>query len=206
MPVVLDVEGGGCHRGGRQLFANLCFRLSGGDALAVRGANGVGKTSLLRQLAGFLPAEGNIRLTVDTGSVVDSELRGKYIAWLGTQEAIKPVETVAEHLAFFARLCRAADTVVSVNDVLLQRFGLKGEWPCGKLSAGQRRRLGLARLTLLGRPIWLLDEPMALLDVQGQALANQIMAEHLSRGGIVIAAGHEPLQFTCQTLNLGRGG
>lgn len=203
MPVELNVERVSCHRGDRLLYANLCFSLHSGEALTVQGPNGVGKTSLLRQLAGFLPAEGEIRLVVEAGTLVDSEERGKYVAWLGTQEAIKPTETVEEHLGFFMRLSRNAAPDTQFAGGLLQRFGLKSEWPCGKLSAGQRRRLGLARLVLLERPIWLLDEPMVLLDTQGQNLANQILAEHLTSGGIVIAAGHEPLHFTCQTLRLG---
>lgn len=206
MPVELAVSGLSCRRGGRLLFANLCLKLVGGQALALQGGNGVGKTSLLRQMAGFLPSDGAISLQVDGKILRDDELRGKFIGWLGTQEAIKPGQTVQNHLAFFARLHGDAANGHSsglFGETLVERFGLKGDWLCGRLSAGQRRRLGLARLVVLARPVWLMDEPLALLDVAGQQLAQTVMAEHLAGGGMVIAAGHEPLEIACQCLSLG---
>lgn len=205
MAIELDVSGLSCRRGGRLLFANLSVKLAAGQALALQGANGVGKTSLLRQMAGFLPSDGAICLHVDGQAIRDDEQRGKFIGWLGTQEAIKPSQTVQNHLAFFARLQGAAvssNTPRAFGAALLERFGLQGDWLCGRLSAGQRRRLGLARLVLLARPLWLMDEPLALLDAAGQALAQTLMAGHLATGGMVIAAGHEPLEIPCLRLPL----
>jgi len=189
-----------CVRGERTLFEGLSFRVSAGQALAVEGANGAGKTSLLRLIAGFLaPAAGRLIVKTVAGESDDAEERGKAIGWLGHQDGLKPQLTVREQLDFFAQLYRG-----SADADLLERVGLarQADLPCRYLSAGQRRRLALARLLASGRPLWLLDEPFAALDVAGQDLVARLMALHCGAGGMVIAATHEPLGLGNASLRL----
>jgi heme exporter protein A len=197
----LTAEKLACVRGDKRLFDGLNFRVTAGQALAVEGANGAGKTSLLRMIAGFLaPAAG--RLIVKTAQVEsdDGEERGKSIGWLGHLDGLKPQLTVMEQFNFFAHLHgKAADAA------LLEQVGLarQADLPCRYLSAGQRRRLALARLLASQRPLWLLDEPFAALDRSGQALVAQLMARHCGQGGIIIAATHDPLGLGNEILRLG---
>jgi heme exporter protein A len=198
----LTAEKLACARGERQLFAGLSFRVLAGQALAVEGANGAGKTSLLRLIAGFLaPAAG--RIVVKTGETEsdDAEERGHQVGWLGHLDGLKPQMTVNEQLGFYARLHAVRDA--DLTDVLA-RVGLarQAELPCRYLSAGQRRRLALARLLVSRRPLWLLDEPFAALDTAGQVLVAQLMARHCGDGGIIIAATHEPLGLGNESLKL----
>jgi heme exporter protein A len=196
----LTAEKLACTRGDRKLFDGLSFRVSAGQALAVEGANGAGKTSLLRMIAGFLaPAAGRIVLKTANVESDDADARGKTIGWLGHQDGLKPQLTVREQLDFFARLYRG-----SVDAGVLKQVGLErqAELPCRYLSAGQRRRLALARLLVSNRPLWLLDEPFAALDTSGQALVAQLMARHCGHGGIIIAATHEPLGLSNESLKL----
>ena len=196
----LTAEKLACTRGERTLFSALSFRVKAGQALAVEGANGAGKTSLLRLIAGFLaPAAGRLIVKTVAGESDDAEERGKAIGWLGHQDGLKPQLTVREQLDFFAQLYRG-----SADDDLLERVGLarQADLPCRYLSAGQRRRLALARLLAGKRPLWLLDEPFAALDVHGQSLVAQLMARHCGEGGIIIAATHEPLGLGNESLKL----
>jgi len=189
-----------CARGDRVLFEDLSFRVKTGQALAVEGANGVGKTSLLRLIAGFLiPAAGRLVVQDAGGESHDAEARGKKIGWLGHQDGLKPQLTVAEQLAFWAALYRGTADPGVLAEVGLAR---QAELPCRYLSAGQKRRLALARLLVSQRPLWLLDEPFAALDSSGQALIAQVMARHCGRGGIIIAATHEPLGLANESLKL----
>jgi heme exporter protein A len=194
----LAVEDLACVRGGRLVFRGLNFRCAAGAALSVEGANGAGKTSLLRLLAGFLaPASGTIHL----GDVSDGEERGKFVGWLGHHDGTKPQLTPAETLRFFAHL----HGVDVDTDAALQSVGLARarDLPCQYLSAGQKKRLALARLKTSGRPLWLLDEPLAALDTDGKALLRDMIAAHCASGGIAIAATHEPLGLDCTRLVLG---
>ncbi len=196
----LTAEKLACTRGDRKLFDGLSFRVSAGQALAVEGANGAGKTSLLRMLAGFLaPTAGRIVLKSAQAEIHESEERGKTIGWLGHQDGLKPQLTVREQLDFFARLHGAPAEAGVLKQVGLER---QAELPCRYLSAGQRRRLALARLLASDRPVWLLDEPFAALDASGQALVAQLMARHCGHGGIIIAATHEPLGLGNESLKL----
>ena len=196
----LTAENLACARGDKTLFESLNFRVGAGQALAVEGANGAGKTSLLRMIAGFLaPAAGRIVVKTDGRENDDAEERGKAIGWLGHQDALKPQLSVREQLDFFSRLYgQQADGAV------LEQVGLarQADLPCRYLSAGQKRRLGLARLLAARRPLWLLDEPFAALDVSGQQLVGQLMARHCGAGGIIIAATHEPLGLGNESLKL----
>jgi heme exporter protein A len=196
----LTAEKLACARGERRLFDGLNFRVRAGQALAVEGANGAGKTSLLRLIAGFLtPASGRLVIKTAAGESDDAEERGKVIGWLGHHDGLKPQLTVQEQLAFWAALYRG-----KVEPSVLEQVGLarQAELPCRYLSAGQRRRLALARLLVSNRPLWLLDEPFAALDVSGQALVAQLMARHCGAGGILIAATHEPLGLSNESLKL----
>lgn len=196
----LTAERLACARGDRKLFENLSFRARAGQALAVEGANGSGKTSLLRLIAGFLsPAAGRLIVQDARGESDDAEERGKKIGWLGHHDGLKPQLTVQEQLTFWAALYRG-----TVNADALAQVGLarQADLPCRYLSAGQKRRLALARLLVSNRPLWLLDEPFAALDTAGQALVAQLMARHCGQGGIIIAATHDPLGLGNESLKL----
>jgi heme exporter protein A len=200
MITALTAEKLACMRGGRRLFDGLSFTVRAGQALAVEGANGAGKTSLLRLLAGFLaPAAGRVVVKDESGEITDAELRGKRIGWLGHHDGLKPQLTAREQLEFYAALyAQRADAGV------LEQVGLarQAELPCRYLSAGQKRRMALARLVVSNRPLWLLDEPFAALDTAGQALVARLMTMHCGAGGIVIAATHDPLGLGNESLKL----
>jgi heme exporter protein A len=196
----LTAEKLACARGERKLFDGLNFRVRAGHALAVEGANGAGKTSLLRLIAGFLaPAAGRLVVRTAEGENDDAEERGKLVGWLGHQDGLKPQLTVVEQLDFFAALYRGKGDTGVLEQVGLAR---QADLPCRYLSAGQRRRLALARLLVCRRPLWLLDEPFAALDAAGQALVAHLMAQHCGAGGIIIAATHEPLGLSNESLKL----
>ena len=187
-----------CIRGQRVLFRGLSFRVGAGQVLSLEGPNGAGKTSLLRMIAGFIaPAAG----TIAFGAVTEAEARGRHIGWLGHNDAAKSQLSPREVLGFFAGLYRSGVDIASA----LAEVGLGplADLPCQYLSAGQKRRLALARLKLSGRPLWLLDEPLAALDAAGKQLAAGLVAAHAKQGGIVLAATHEPLGLACDRLMLG---
>lgn len=197
----LLVENLACIRGGRLLFRDLSFCVASGEVLSIEGPNGVGKTSLLRIIAGFLSAPAGSIVLHGQGSICEPEERGKQIGWLGHQDGAKSQLTAAEVLNFFASLHGLACDVTS----FLASAGLErcAELPCQYLSAGQRRRLALARLALTSRPLWLLDEPLAALDGSGKSFATGLIASHCAAGGIVLAATHEPLEIPSKRLALG---
>jgi heme exporter protein A len=198
----LTAEKLACARGERRLFDGLSFRVRAGQALAVEGANGAGKTSLLRLIAGFLaPVSGRILVKTGDSESDDAEERGRLVGWLGHLDGLKPQMTVREQLSFYAALyaARGVDLAATLAQVGLAR---QAELPCRYLSAGQRRRLALARLLVSRRPLWLLDEPFAALDVSGQALVAQLMARHCGEGGMIIAATHDPLGLGNESLKL----
>lgn len=178
-----------CVRGGREVFANLDFEAASGQILAVTGANGSGKTSLLRLIAGLLiPAGGAIALDGGGNELTLPE----QAHYLGHRDALKPALSVAENLLFWRDFFGGAATDA---DTCLATVGLAHarDLPAATLSAGQRRRLSLARLLAVRRPVWLLDEPTTALDAAGQAMFTGLMAEHLVHGGLIVAATHTPL-------------
>lgn len=188
-----------CVRGGREVFAGLEFAAASGEALAVVGRNGSGKTSLLRLIAGLLvPAGGKIALA---GS--DAELTlPEQCHYLGHRDALKPALSVVENLTFWADFLggERGDATKTLATVGLDHAT---HLPAGFLSAGQRRRLSLARLLTVRRPVWLLDEPTNALDVAGQDMFGGLMREHLSRGGMIVAATHAPLGIESRELRIG---
>ncbi len=190
-----------CIRGGRVLFRSLAFEVGAGNALAIEGPNGAGKSSLLRLLAGFLaPASGKVLLKTAGETIEDSEQRGRFVGFLSHQDASKPQLSVREQLRFYARLYGVSGDVAAALDSvgLLKAADL----PCLYLSAGQKKRLALARLQLTMRPLWLVDEPLASLDAAGKRFAASLFAKHCADGGIVIAATHEPLGFDAARFEL----
>ena len=197
----INVSDVACLRGGRVLFRGLSFDVAAGQALALEGPNGAGKSSLLRMIAGFLaPVAGKISLNTDKGAVEDGELRGRFVGFLGHHDAAKAQLTVEEQLKFYAQLYGAQGDIAAALTLagLTRLAGL----PCQYLSAGQKKRLALARLSLIARPLWLLDEPLAALDSAGKALAASLIAAHCNGGGIAIVATHEPLGLDATRLEL----
>ena len=179
------------ERGGRALFAGLSFRVTAGETLLVTGPNGAGKTTLLRMMAGFAaPAAGRIVLE---GGEADGTLR-EQCHFVGHANAIKGGLTVVENVRFWADFLGPS---LSSVDAALDAFGLAPlrAIPAAYLSAGQKRRLGLARLLVLRRPIWLLDEPTSSLDRTAQEALTEVANAHLRDSGIIVAATHVPLGF-----------
>jgi heme exporter protein A len=194
-----------CIRGGRRVFCGVGFSVAAGNALVLTGPNGAGKSSLLRMIAGLIhTAEGSIAL--EGG---DPELSvGEQSHYVGHVDPLKPALTVTENLAFWTRFLNGVrDTgEAAVVERGLEAVGLAdlAQLPAGYLSAGQKRRLSLARVLAVPRPIWLLDEPNTALDAASQERLQRIMHSHLSGGGLIIAATHGPLGLAePQELRLG---
>ncbi|OKO82218.1 heme ABC exporter ATP-binding protein CcmA [Bradyrhizobium sp. NAS96.2] len=188
-----------CVRGGREVFSGLDVSATAGEALAVTGPNGAGKTSLLRVLAGLLvPAEGTVAL--EGG---DAELSlPEQAHYLGHRDALKPALNVAENLSFWREFLggKTEDAGRCLAAVGLDHAA---HLPAAYLSAGQRRRLSIARLLSVRRPVWLLDEPTSALDTAGQALFVALMRDHLASGGLIVAATHLPLGIEARDLRMG---
>jgi heme exporter protein A len=182
------------RRGNTRLFAGLSFRVEPGQALIVTGANGSGKTTLLRIVAGFSAAvSGEIRWNGTPLAPFDPALRA-VAAFAGHQTALKDELTTEENLASLVALSGervSRETIRGALDaVALTR---QRALPARVLSQGQRRRIGLARLRLSRRPLWILDEPVTALDAAGTALLAELVTEHLERGGMAVAATHTTL-------------
>lgn len=204
----LQAENLTVERGTRTVIAGLSFAVKAGEALLLMGPNGSGKTTLIRTLAGFIaPAAGSIRLDGDD----DEGARAERCHYVGHLTGIKTSLTAAQNLAFWARYLGGAAAQEAIADrvaTALGDFGLSplADYPAGLLSAGQKRRLGLARLQVATRPIWLLDEPTVSLDAASTALLARLIQAHLAGGGLVVAATHLPLGLENPTyLRLGSG-
>ena len=202
--MLLHADNLSVERGTRTVISGLSFSAKAGEALLVVGPNGAGKTTLIRTIAGFIaPSAGTIALKGDSS---DRDI-GELCHYVGHLTGVKSNLTAAENLTFWAKYLGAADddSPKRVDDGLA-RFGLLAfaDYPAGLLSAGQKRRLGLARLCVAERPIWLLDEPTASLDTASADLLAGLIQDHLKTGGLLIAATHLPLGLDAPTyLRLG---
>jgi heme exporter protein A len=183
-----------CVRGGRRVFAGINFAVESSKSMVLIGANGAGKSSLLRLIAGLIrPAQGSLALIGG-----DSELDvGEQAHYVGHLDPLKPALTVMENLAFWVCFLNG-EAPAKYRDAAQQGLdavglGELGHLPAGYLSAGQRRRLSLARLLAVPRPIWLLDEPTTALDAASQERLSGVMRAHLGDGGIILAATHGPV-------------
>jgi len=182
------------RRGAVLLFQRLRLRVDAGRALLVTGRNGSGKTTLLRVLAGLtLPAEG--RVTWDGGPVSRHAMHAQCV-FAGHLPALKDELTVEENLGSLAELAGAQPSPQLLGEAIARvDLTAQRDLPARVLSAGQRRRVGLARLALLPRALWLLDEPATALDAAGLSLLAQLVAQRLREGGMVIVATHQPLEL-----------
>jgi heme exporter protein A len=197
----LSASGLGCIRGFRSIFSDLNFELSAGETLALVGPNGAGKSSLLRLLAGLLhPAQGAVTLQ---GGAAERTVP-EQAHYLGHLDAMKAPLTVRENIEFWIHYLggngEAGSALAAVGLASLEHL------PAAYLSAGQRRRLSLARLVAVQRPIWLLDEPTSALDAAAQDMLAEMMRAHLFGGGMIVAATHGPLGVECKELRLGNVG
>jgi heme exporter protein A len=180
-----------CERGGRSLFKHLSFSLAPGESVLITGANGSGKTSLVRILCGLLtPSEGEVRWN---GARIQSlkEDYARHLVYLGHAPAVKEELTGAENLR---AACGVAGLAVPAEEMrsALERFGVPGDKPVRQLSQGQRRRAALARLAVSApAALWLLDEPFTALDAAAAELTRSLLGEHAQRGGSVVYTTHQ---------------
>ena len=194
-----------CRRGARELFRGLGFTVEAGRALVVTGPNGAGKSSLLRLLAGLAsPVAGSIRLE----GAPESDTFGEQVHYLGHLDAHKLALSAADNLRFWRDLLGRGPSQGSVLGVeaAMEEVGLGGlgALPVAVLSAGQKRRLALARLLVAERPLWILDEPTTALDSSAQALFTALARAHTTKGGLLVAATHAPLDLApSESLDIG---
>ena len=189
----LEARGINAWRGDRHILRDVSFRLQPGELLKVTGPNGVGKTTLLRVVGGLLPPESGL---VEWCGQPVHRTRDEFnaeLGYLGHVNALKADLTARENLRFLAGL-RQPVTHGDV-DAMLDRVGLasRANLPGRVLSAGQKRRLALARLKLAGASLWILDEPATNLDREGLRLVEELISEHVQQGGLAIAAAHQAL-------------
>lgn len=197
----LVAQGVSGERGGEIIFSGISFALGEGEGLVITGANGSGKSTFLRIVAGLLaPAEGEITLE---GATEEFPTVAAATHYLGHQNAMKPALSVSENLAFWQQFSGMPH--LSIPEAL-EMVGLDtiGHLPFGYLSTGQRRRISIAKLLVSYRPIWLLDEPTAGLDKASERQFAELMSAHMDDGGIIVAATHIPLGLDkVGTLDMG---
>lgn len=193
-------------RGERTLFRSLSFSAVSGEAMALTGANGAGKTSLLRAVAGFIrPEAGEIAFRDADNEPIEADLaRAHEVHLLGHLDGLKGARTARDELMFQSQWLGHSHHGI---DEAIEMLGLKPllDLEVRKLSAGQRRRLALARLIGSPRALWLLDEPLSPLDAKWREAVGAMMALHLAGGGLILAAVHDPLPIPTRSLDLGGG-
>ena len=190
MPLVLDNLA--CRRAGRLVYRDLCFQIEPAQAVALRGPNGVGKSTLLRQLAGLIPVSGGDAWLSETSLAGDRQGFQEQVTYAGHLDAVKPALSIGENLMLWAGI---HGNSTARAEAALARFGLGAlaARPAAQCSAGQKRRLGLARLLVADRPLWLLDEPTVSLDADASALVADLVREHIAAGGMALIATHVAL-------------
>ncbi|EGF92143.1 heme ABC exporter, ATP-binding protein CcmA [Asticcacaulis biprosthecium C19] len=200
MPVSLTVTDLSLRKGYNLLISKLNVSISSGEAVSLTGENGVGKTTLLRTLAGFQTPESGAICATENDVQIESDIWwSQHVHFLGHHDALSPARTVAQELEFQASYL--GGDVTKVAPLKLQTLmDLETRY----LSAGQKRRLSCARLLMARRVLWLLDEPMAPLDVAHRELLAGLMQAHLAQGGMIIAAVHDALPFATRGLRLER--
>lgn len=199
MIMTLVIEDLALRRGGRLLFEGLELRLAAGEACALTGANGSGKTSLLRAIAGLMRPEAG---AIGFGEIDAAEARSRHIHLAGHQDGQKPGRTGREELAFWTGWSGGDDLAMTRAVEALELSSLL-DLEVRRLSAGQRRRLALARLLAAPRSLWLLDEPLSPLDAGWRERFGRLMSEHLARGGLIVAAVHDPLPMSARAVEIG---
>jgi len=198
----LSVEALSLQRGERLLLTDFGLRLAAGEAIALTGPNGAGKTSLLRAIAGFIaPLAGRISFGGAVGELDAAEARYAGVHLVGHQDGLKPGRTARDELGFAVDWTGGDDDSAAAAAAALGLAPLL-DLAVRHLSAGQRRRLALARLIASPRALWLLDEPFAPLDAAHRARFGELMARHVAGGGLVIAAVHDPLPIAARTVAL----
>jgi heme exporter protein A len=199
----LTIESLAVERGGRQLFSDFGLTVRTGEAVALTGANGAGKTSLLRAVAGLIrPLAGVVRFEGADGPLEADDARSAGLHLMGHHDGLKSTRTAGEELAFWAAWMGKDEGGVARAVEAFELAPLLG-LEVRRLSAGQRRRLALARLTASPRPLWLLDEPLAPLDAARRARFGEMMTAHLASGGLILAAVHDPLPIPARTVVIG---
>lgn len=183
-----------CRRGERLIFRRLDFVLPPGGALVLIGPNGSGKSSLLRLMAGLTPREAGVLAWNGTDIREDPAAHRSRLHFIGHSDALKPVLSAGESLAFWAKMRGASNAAI---EPALARFGLghAASLPCRYLSAGQKRRLALARLVAAPAELWLLDEPLTSLDSEAASQLLAAIAEHRNQGGRVVLSTHAPIEL-----------
>jgi len=194
----LTITNAAIRRGGRLLFEAVSLDLAAGEACALTGANGSGKTSLLRAVAGLVRLEAG---EIGFGGVDPTEARGGGLHLAGHADGLKAARTAREELVFWARWGGGSEPEIREAAEALELTGLL-DLEVRRLSAGQRRRLALARLIAAPRPLWLLDEPLAPLDARWREAFGGLMRRHLAGGGLILAAVHDPLPGATRSLEL----
>ena len=196
----LEAAGLCVERGGRSVLKDLSFVVESGEALVVTGRNGAGKSTLLRVLAGLLPLVSGAASLVPKGE----ETLAEQAHYVGHADALKGALTARENLEFFAAMLDAGQGGASAAQAL-EAFGLPhvADLPASYLSAGQKRRVALARLLVARRPLWLLDEPTTALDAASQRFVAELVRRHIAEGGLVVASTHAELDIPARELPLG---
>lgn len=199
----IAADGLGCVRGDRMVFRGLNFSVEAGKALVLVGPNGSGKTTLLRVLAGLLAATlGQLRFFADGREALSDDARDQALHFVAHSDAVKSALSVGETLRFHADIL-GADRARVKDAMKIWDIERLSDITGALLSAGQRRRVSLARLSLQPRSLWLLDEPLVALDQNARARLLDVCAQHRARGGLIVAASHEPFLEDATVLALG---
>ena len=193
----LQLEQLACQRGDRVLFTDLSLQFQSGDFVQIEGHNGIGKTSLLRILAGLAqPVEGKVRWNSDEITKQREEYHYQLL-YLGHHSGVKPELTAWENLKFYQQISQSQQGTDILWDVL-ETVGLLGreDLPAAQLSAGQQKRIALARLWISEAPLWILDEPFTAIDKKGVEVLTELFENHTKKGGMVILTSHQEVPST----------